>query len=196
MRLVEESLHFFEARGDFYATVWPSFELSNMSVMLGDYENARVQYKHVLRGAEDHNYDWAKVKVRKYLGGLAIIEKKYQLARSYLLETLRIGDELGMLRDQVSTLYDIATVETEIGDPLKAVWLLSFIRRHPLSDQARTFSLWSSKLKPASVVRIRELATNLLEDLESRVPHELYAAAEAAGQTDTLEDLVLRQLAN
>jgi hypothetical protein len=125
---------------------------------------------------------------------VAIIEKEYQQARSYLLESLRIVDELGMLRDLVSTLYDMATVEAEIGDPLEAVRLLSFIRQHPLSDQSRTFSLWSDKIRPARMGRIRMLAMDLLADLESRLPHEAYAAAVKAGQNDALDDLVLEQL--
>jgi predicted ATPase/DNA-binding SARP family transcriptional activator len=188
---IAESLRLFEARGDYYASVWPGLELGNLAVQQQDFDAARLHYTRVLSAAQENDFDWAAVKATRYLGSVAVVQGEYETAMTYLSQTLNIAEELGLVRDLVNTLYDIAMVEAAAGDAQTAVRLLVLIRRHPLSDQTRTFSVW----RRDSSWRIRDLADDLLAELETRLPPEAYAEALEQGRLSDLDAVVMERLA-
>lgn len=189
---VEKSLQAFESLGDVLATVWPRFELGSMAVLQRDYSEAQRQYESALQIAQVASFGWSIIKANRYLGNIATIRGEFQKARSYLLASLRFADELGMIRDVVSALYDIATVEAASGDKEIAVRLLTVVKQHPLSHHTRTFSLVSQDPK----VHFRDLADDLLIQLEQEMSPGIYAAALADGRALELDTAVLELLAD
>lgn len=183
---VQESLRIFQNLGDYYATVWPGLELGNIAILLREYGEAKEYYSRVFEGAQENEYTWGLAKSARYLGSLALLMKDYEEARIYLLQSLRISDDLGLIRDVVNTLYDIAQLETANSSLSQATKLLTAIHQHPLSDQTRTFSLWAGD----EVVRIRELAEALLAELQAKMPGDLFNEAIKRGRTSNFEALV------
>jgi hypothetical protein len=94
-----------------------------------------------------------------------------------------------MIRDLVSGLYDIATVEAAGGNKATAVRLLGIVQEHPLSHHTRTFSLFSQDPK----IRFYDLAKVQLERLWEEIPLDIYTAALADGRALEL-DMAIREL--
>jgi tetratricopeptide (TPR) repeat protein len=118
---MEASLRMFETLGDEMAAIWPLLELGLMSVMQADYSDAQAHFEAALQVSKEN--DWARpiVKATKYLGNLATFLGEFQQAREYLLPSLRLADELGLIRDMINILYDIALTEAALGDQVSAI---------------------------------------------------------------------------
>ncbi len=188
---VLESLRIFEELGDSLASVWPRFELGNIALLQGDLREAQKQYSAILDTAQAGDFSWPMVKATRYLGSLAVITGDYRLARDFVLSSLQLAEELGMIRDLVSALYDIATVEAAAGDKETAVRLLTLVQEHPLSHHTRTFSLFCGDPE----VRFQNLAALHLARLYEEMAPDVYAAARADGLVLDLETAVLALLA-
>lgn len=186
----EISLQTFEQLGDVLATVWPRFELGNMAVLQGDYSEARAQYQTILDVAQPSNFGWPIIKATRYLGNIATILGDFQAARKYVLASLRFADELGMIRDIISALYDIAMIEAAAGDKETAVRLLTIVQQHPLSHHSRTFSLFSGDPE----VRFQKLASMQLAQLQGEITSDAYAAASSASYALDLDMVVMELL--
>ena len=137
-KLVEESLWIFQNLGDYYATVWPGLELGNIAVLLREYSVAKECYARVFKGAQEKEYTWGLAKSARYLGSLALLMKDYDEARIYLLQSLRISDDIGLIRDVVNTLYDIARLDENcigfyladaVGHSMPAALLTIFLKQ-------------------------------------------------------------------
>ncbi len=196
---IEESLQVFKQLGDNFAAIYPRIELGNMAVVQGSFAEAQKHYEDVLRVSQAAGIPyWSIVKTGRYLGNIAAILGDFQEARKYLLASLQFADELGMIRDVVSALYDIAAVEAAAGDrragtaKKAAVRWLVVVQQHPLSYQTRTFSVWTKEPK----VRFRDLAEMLLAQLQEEMLPADYAAALVEGRTLELDTAVLELLAD
>ena len=120
---VGESLQAFEQLGD-ARHGWPRFELGNMAVLQGDFSEAQNQYSTIRKIAQAGDFDWPNVKATRYLGNIAFILESMRKQDIIYLASLLLADELGMIRDIISALYDVATVEAAAGNEKTAVrWL-------------------------------------------------------------------------
>jgi len=188
---VEESLKLFESLGDLFAAVWPGLELGHLAVQRSDFESAKRCYRRVLENSQKASYDWAVAKAVRYLGDIAAIEGDFQNARSYLTWGLRLAEALGLTRDEVSLLYDLATVKAASGSPEEAVKLLATIQEHPFSRQTRTFSVFLGEKS----VRFHDLAEELLANLKDKLTPERFATALTDGRTFGFDQTVIDILA-
>lgn len=191
-QLAEASLSIFEDRGDLITAHWPGLELGHITVALGEYSAAQVNYERVLRVAEITGFRYAAAKALRYLGGVSLNLDEVETAEDYLMRSLRISEALGLERDLVYCLYDIARVAAIKGKAVYAVELLAVVLQHPISNQASTMLIRTG----ASEVRIRDGATYLLAELEAELPPTIFNAARDRGKAQQLESAVMNILAS
>jgi hypothetical protein len=106
-----------------------------------------------------------------------------------LLPSLRLADELGLIRDMINILYDIALTEAALGDQVSAIRLLAAVRQHPYSNQTRSFSFWLGERES----RLRDLAEARLGEMAAQMSPNTFAAALQESQTLPL-DIHVREL--
>jgi hypothetical protein len=124
-------------------------------------------------------FRWATGNSTKYLGQVALAMDEIPAAEAHFLESLRIAEEIGLGRDMVSLLYELARVRVAENSSERAVELLALVSRHPTSHQARL-----------GTGPIRDSAQGLLATLEAELSPETYTAAWERGQALDIEQVV------
>jgi hypothetical protein len=105
-------------------------------------------------------------------------------AEQYHLQSLKIGQEIGQLREMLGDIYGITRVWAVFGRESEAVDLLAVVLQHPASEQ--TFL--------TTPVPIQHEAERLRAELEATLPPEEYASAWQVGMSRKLEDVVAELL--
>ena len=100
-------------------------------------------------------------------------------AETYLLQSLKITDEIGLIRDKLILLYEFACLLVAKGKSGEAVKLLSLVLEHPFSHQIRL-----------GEGLIRDSANDLLSRLEDDLSKDAYMAAVERGRAMELDSVI------
>jgi hypothetical protein len=106
-------------------------------------------------------------------------------AGTYLLRSLKIADEIGMERDQVNLLCDLARVRMAENQLEGAVELLAVVLQHP-----------ASRLHRLGGGSVRDRAQELLNKLKIELSTDAYDAAWERGNVLEFDQVIVDQLTN
>ena len=101
-------------------------------------------------------------------------------AETYLRQSLRITNEIGLTGDIPNLLYEYACLLVAKGNSEKAAELLILVLQHPASHQIRL-----------GEGRIKDSAKDLLIQIEDSLPPEVYSAALESGQEMDMDEVII-----
>ena len=183
-RLADASLKASEEINNSFGLAWSFATLGQRAIRRGDYAGAKEYYLRSLQMARKLNFTWYSSNAIKYLGEIALLADDTAEAQEYLTQSLKVAYDLGLERDIANLLYDFASLR-EAQDRLEeGVELISLLLGQPASHLAR----WGGG-------RIRDRASTLLAELESRLSDDVYEAALQRGEQLNLDDVVMELLA-
>ena len=178
-QFAESSLILNEEIGNAIRSTLSLIALGHSALALGEYEEASDAYLRCLKISQERAFLYGIEKSSKYLGIMALSMDKMPEAENYLLQSLRITDEIGLVRDKLNLLYEYARLLVAKGFSEQAAELLSVVLQHPASHQIRL-----------GEGRIRDSATGLLSKIEDELPPEAYAAALEHGQELEIDEVI------
>ena len=126
---------------------------------------------------------WGTEKACKYLGKVALSIGNIEQAERYLLQSLWVTNEIGLMRDILNLLFEYASLLVAKGNIEQAAELLSLVIQHPASHQIRLGG-----------GLIRDSAQGLLVKIEQQLPAETYTASLVQGQQLDLDQVVAELL--
>ncbi len=179
-RLAQSSLNLNEEIGNAIRSTLPLLALGHVALARGEYEGASDCYLRLLKISQETGFLWGIEKGSKYLGVVALSIDKIAEAEYYLLQSLRITNEIGLLRDKLNLLYEYACLLVAEGNSEQAAELLTLVLQHPISHQIRL-----------GEGRIRDSAKGLLAKLEDELPPEAYTAALERGQVLEMDEVII-----
>jgi predicted ATPase len=179
-RLAESNLKLFEDIGDVSGSTLPLIVMGHVAFARGEYEEAKGYYLRILELSEEVGFQYSIQTSSKYLGKVAISLGKNAEAEMYLLKCLRLTWGIGFVRDIINLLYEYARLRVAQENLIQAVELLALVLQHPASHQIRMLE-----------GRIRDIAKDLLVQLEDKLPHDAYIAALERGQKLELDKVVV-----
>jgi len=183
-RVAQSSVNLFEELGEAVVLISPLVTLGHAVFALGEHAQAREIYLRCQKTSEVVGYRWGTANACKYLGQVALSLNETAEAETYLLRSLKIADEIGMGRDQVNLLCDLARVRMVENHLEGAVELLAVVLQHPASHLHR--------LGGGSV---RDRAQELLDTLKAGLSTETYNAAWERGNAQEFDQVVVDLLA-
>jgi predicted ATPase/DNA-binding CsgD family transcriptional regulator len=178
-QFAESSLDLNEEIGNAIRSTLSLIALGHSAFALDEYEEASVAYLRCLKISQDRGFLYGIEKSSKYLGIMALSMDKMTEAENYLLQSLRMTNEIGLVRDKLNLLYEYARLLVAKGFSEQAAELLSVVLQHPASHQIRL-----------GEGRIRDSATGLLSKIEDELPHEAYNAALEHGQALEMDEVI------
>ena len=92
------------------------------------------------------------------------------------VEALGLFEQMGLIVEQATVVVAIASLQAKLGDPERAVEVLSSVLADPVSEQLLMFEQTT----------IRETAAEALADIEQQLGPDELAAAKARGSTTPL----------
>jgi predicted ATPase/DNA-binding CsgD family transcriptional regulator len=158
-RLAKSSLDFFQEIGNSIRSTLSLLPIGHAAMARGEYEVADDCYRRILQISRDTGFLWGIGKASKYLGNLALSIGKTRQAEEYLLESLKITNEIGLVTDKLNLLIEYACLLSALGDTGQAAGLLRLIIQHPASHQFRL-----------GEGRIIDSAERMLAEIEQRFP--------------------------
>ena len=178
-RLAESSLKLNEEIGNVIRSSLSLLPLGHAALARGEHEEALDSYTRLLKLSQETGFLWGIEKSNKYLGVVALSMDKIAEAENYLLQSLKITNEIGLVRDKLNLLYEYACLLVAQGNSEQAVELLTMVLQHPASHQIRL-----------GEGRIRDSAKSLLVKLEDELAPAAYTAALERGQELDLDEVV------
>jgi len=178
-RHAETSLKLNEEIGSVIRSTLSLLALGHSALARGEHEEARDCYLRILKISQETEFPYGIEKSSKYLGMVALSIDKIAEAENYLLQSLRITNEIGLVRDKLNLLYEYACLLVAQGNSKQAVELLTMVLQHPASHQIRL-----------GEGRIRDSAKSLLSKIEDDLPPEAYTAALERGQELDLDEVI------
>jgi tetratricopeptide (TPR) repeat protein len=145
----------------------------------GKHEGARGYYLRSLKISEQTGFHYGIQTASKYLGKAALSIGKIAEAENYLLQCLKITNEIGFVRDVINLLCEFARLWMAQDNSEQAAELLVLVIQHPASDQVRLLE-----------GRIRDDAEALLAILEDELSPETYMVALKRGQELELDEVI------
>ena len=182
-RLAKSSLKLNEETGNRIRSTLSLLALGHATFALGEHERASDCYLRMLKISQEAGFLWGIEKSSKYLGKVALSINKIAEAENYLLQSLRISNEIGLVREILNLLYECACLLIAQGNSEQAAELLTLVLQHPASHQIRL-----------GEGRIRDSAKGLLVKLENELPPEAYTAALERGQELELDEVIIELL--
>jgi len=170
--------------GDPWLSFFPSQALAQIATLQGDYLLAKERFQTALKAAQSINFKRGMGYTYSNLGGVSYSLEEFVEAEQYHLQSLKIGHEIGQLREMLGDLYGLARVWAVFGRGSDAVELLAVVLLHPASEQHLLIT-------PAT---IQHEAERLRAELEAVLPPEEYATAWQLGKTRELEVVVAELL--
>jgi predicted ATPase len=179
-RLAESSLNLNEEIGNAIRSTLSLLALGHAALARGDYEGASDCYLRCLKISQETGFLWGIEKASKYLGKVALSIDKIVEAENYLLQSLRITNEIGLVRDILNLLFEYACLLVAQGNSEQAAELLALVLSHPVSHQIRL-----------GEGRIRDSAKSLLVELKDELSPEAYTAALERGQELEMDEVII-----
>jgi tetratricopeptide (TPR) repeat protein len=178
-RYAESSLDLYEELGNAIRSTLSLIALGHSSLALGEMEKASNSYQRCLKISQERGFLYGIEKSSKYLGILALTNEKHVEAENYLLQSLRITNEIGLVRDKLNLLYEYARLLVAKGFSEQAAELCSLVLQHPASHQIKL-----------GEGRIRDSARGLLSRIEDELLPEAYTIAVERGQELELDEVI------
>jgi predicted ATPase/DNA-binding CsgD family transcriptional regulator len=179
-RLAESSLNLNEEIGNVIRSTLSLLALGHSSLALGEHEVASDCYTNILKISQETGFLYGIEKSSKYLGKVALSMGKIAEAENYLLQSLRMTNEIGLVRDKLNLLYEYACLLVAQGNSEQAAELLAMVLQHPASHQIRL-----------GEGRIRDSTKVLLAELEDELHPEAYKAAQKRGQELEVDEVIV-----
>jgi predicted ATPase/DNA-binding CsgD family transcriptional regulator len=179
-RLAQSSLELYEEIGNRIRSILPLLPLGHAASDCGRYEEAREQYLRIVKISQETGFLWGIEKGCKYLGKVALSMDKIPEAETYLRQSMRITNEIGLTRDIPNLLFEFSCLLVAKGNAEKAAELLVLVLKHPASHQLRL-----------GEGRIRDSAKDLLNQIEGMLPLETYLAAMERGQELEVDEVII-----
>jgi len=179
-RLAESSLNLNQEIGNGVRSTLSLLALGHAALARGEHEGASDCYLRCLKISQETGFLWGIEKGSKYLGVVALSIDKIAEAENYLLQSLRITNEIGLVRDILNLFYEYACLLVAQGNSEQAAELLAVVLQHPASHQIRL-----------GEGLIRDSAKSLLAKLEDELPPEAYTAALERGQVLEIDDVII-----
>ncbi len=179
-RLAESSLNLNQEIGNGIRSTLSLLALGHTALAHGEYESARACYLRCLKISQETGFLWGIEKGSKYLGKVALSMDKIAEAETYLRQSLRITNEIGLTRDIPNLLYEYACLLVAKGNSDKAAELLVLVLQHPASHQIML-----------GEGRIRDSAKDLLNQIEGVLPPETYSAAMERGKELEMDEVII-----
>jgi tetratricopeptide (TPR) repeat protein len=170
--------------GDPWLSFFPNQVLAQIATLQGDFLIAKERFQSALEAAQSINFKRGMGYTYSNLGDISYFLEEFVEAEQYHLQSLKIGQEIGQLREMLGDIYGIARVWAVFGRGSEAVELLAVVLQHPASEQ--TFLT-----TPAP---IQHEAERLRAELVATLPPEEYASAWQVGISRKLEDVVAELL--
>jgi serine/threonine protein kinase/tetratricopeptide (TPR) repeat protein len=176
----EHGTQLFESLGDpFGLSVANGIILGGMSMAMGDLPKAGDHFLRGLQAAKDIHYSRVIQIASDSLGTIALLQGNIDEAQSYFIKSLTITERCGQVREMLGSLRDLAQVHIALDNKERAVELVTVILAHPANIQ-------NSLFRPIS---IGEEAENILKELVSALPTDVYQTASTRGNNFTLESV-------
>ncbi len=170
--------------GDPWLSFFPSQALAQIATLQDDYLVAKERFQLALEAAQSINFKRGMGYTNSNLGGVSYMLEEFVEAEHYHLQSLRISNEIGQLRELLGDIYGIARVWAVSGKESEAVELLAVVLQHPASEQHLLTT-------PST---IQHQAEQLRAELEMTLPPEEYATAWKSGENLELEAMVAELL--
>jgi tetratricopeptide (TPR) repeat protein len=165
-----------ESSGDYWLRYWLYLSKAVAALRRGDFARGREHLEHTLTIVKAVNMKRGLHHTLYNLGITARAMSDYNAAQKYLLQSMRVSEELGGKRDIASALVDLAIVLLATGETERALELAAAAYAHPLSVQV---TIWNPN-------PVRERAVEVLQaSLEGPIHPE---AAQAAWQRGLAAD--------
>ncbi|MGD2159016.1 MAG: LuxR C-terminal-related transcriptional regulator [Anaerolineales bacterium] len=179
-RLAESSLILNQEIGNLIRSTLSLLALGHTAMAWGEYERASDCYLRILKISQETRFLWGIEKASKYLGKVALSMDKIVEAKTYLLQSLRITNEVGLVRDKLNLLYEYACLLVAQNNSEQAAELLGLVLQHPVSHQIRL-----------GEGRIRDSAKGMLVKLEDELHSDAYAAALERGRELEMDEVII-----
>jgi len=148
---------FWEQTGDHWGMIWSLEGLAMSARSEGRLDEARDRYSRLLQVNQELGFRRGLLHTLNNLGITSLAMDDPAAAEGYLIDGLRLSTETGQVQESLAALCDIATARTKLGDPQRALELVSTVIAHPFSDQHQRYN-------PKSIREIaEEQRTQLLE---------------------------------
>ncbi len=171
-----------ESSADYWLLYWLNLNKAVSALEVGDFDKGREHLEHTLNIVKAVNMKRGLHHTLYNLGITARAQKDYSAAQTYLLQSMRVSEELGGKRDIASALVDLAIVLSATGETERALELAAAAYAHPLSAQV---TIWNAK-----PVRERADVEVLRTSLEGPIDPEMAQAAWQRGLAADFDRLV------
>lgn len=178
-QLAEASLKLNIEIGNTIRSTLSLLALGHTAFARDEYKLARDYYLRCSVASQETGFLWGIEKSSKYLGKVALSIDKIEEAEKYLLQSLWITTEIGLVRDILNLFFEYACLLVAKGNTEQAVELLILVLQHPVSHQIRL-----------GEGLIKDSVKDLLVKLEDELPPETYKAALERGQTLEIDDVI------
>lgn len=154
------------------------YDLGNVAFFMGEYENAKERYLEALARLQSLDNQIFVGFVFGSLGNVAVVMDDYQEARGKYHAALKIGLEVECERLCLHVLAGLAALLEATGEAERAVELAALAVSHPQCDPIP-----------------REGAKKHLDELEDKLPPQVFAATQERGMAVDLEATAREYLA-
>ncbi len=178
-KMAYENLKTFEEFRDQIGAAQTLVVIGHAAFALGEFEEAKGIYLRCLALSQPTGFHYGLQTASKYLGKTLLSLGNISDAHKYLVQSLKISNEIGFVRDMVNLLVDFARLKMAKNQIEEAVELLAFVIEQPASLEYRMFE-----------GRIRDSAIHLLNQLESMLPKAVFNTAMERGQDLVLDSVV------
>jgi tetratricopeptide (TPR) repeat protein len=153
-------------------------DLGTLALSTGEYKLAKERYQEALARLQSLGDQDDVGMVFGYLGNVSVALGDYREARINYHSAMEIGVASQNASLCLSVLAGSAAMYEPVGNAARAVELASVAQSHPKADPFT-----------------REMANNLLEELASKLPPEIFTAAQERGKAldlwNTVDELLI-----
>lgn len=181
--LVPDAMRAFEELDEHYFMTWTLWLQAIIAMMDGNIDDAIDLYTRQVARAEEIDYLRGKVVAYEGLGDANLAAGLHAEAERAFVQAIVVAEQMGMVRDMLSIMTKVASVQAQTDRMEEAVALLATVRAEPASEgQPFTAS-----------VPIKESAGEVLTGLETSLPEPEFSAAHRRG-TERPYDVAAKEL--
>jgi class 3 adenylate cyclase/tetratricopeptide (TPR) repeat protein len=135
-----EAQAYWEQNGDHFGMIWSLDVLAMSARGEGRLDEARDRYRRLLEVNNELGFRRGMLYTLNNLGITSLAMDDFAAAEGYLIDGLRVANEVGQVQEALAALCDIARVRTKLGDSQRALELVTAVITHPVSDQHQRYS--------------------------------------------------------
>ena len=139
----DEALTDWEQTNEHWGMIWTLEALALIARAEGRFDEARDRYRRLLTVNRELDFRRGILYTLNNLGTTSIAMDDPAAAEGYLIDGLRVSNEIGQVLESLAALCDIATARIKLGDPQRALELVAAVIAHPASDRHQRHNLQS-----------------------------------------------------